>query len=141
MRLKDKIALVTGASGGLGGGICEAFARDGADCVIVYHSDKTTASETAAVVEGLGRKAVLCQTDTRDEEQVKAMVRTALDAFGRLDILVANAGKGIGAPLMETTLDDFESLIRTNLIGTYLTVRHGAQPMVDARRGKIITTP
>ncbi len=139
MRLKDKVAMVTGASGGLGGGICEAFARDGADCVVAYHSDKATAEQTAAAVEHLGRKAVLCRVDTRDEAQVKAMVQAALDAFGGLDIVVANAGKGIGAPLMETTLADFESLIRTNLIGTYLTVRHGAEPMVARKRGKIIT--
>ena len=139
MRLKDKIALVTGASGGLGTGICEAFAREGADCLLVYHSDRAGAEATAALVAGLGRRAVICQANVSQEDQVKAMVKAALAAFGRLDIVVSNAGLGRGGPLMETTVADFEALIRVNLIGTYLTVRYGAEPLVKQRHGKIIT--
>ena len=139
MRLQDKTALVTGASGGLGTGICKAFAQEGADCVVVYRSDPDEAKNTAAMVEGLGRRAVICQADISDESQVRSMIATAIDSFGQLDIVVANAGLGISRPLMETTLSDFEKLIRVNLMGTYLTVRFGAEPMVKRRQGKIIT--
>ena len=139
MRLRDKIALVTGASGGLGGGICDAFAREGADCVVGYGTDRAGAEKTAAIVEGHGREALVHQADTREEDEVRGMVRAALDAFGRLDIVVANAGGGFRAPLMETKLEDFDRLIRMNLVGTYLTVRYGAEPLVEQKHGKMIT--
>ena len=139
MRLENKIALVTGASGGLGAGICRAFAEQGADCVVCYRSNRAEAEATAASVQSHGRRALLCQADISCEEDVQSIIRKALDAFGKLDIVVANAGMGICKPLMETTLEDFEKLIRVNLIGTYLTVRYGAQPMLEQRAGKIIT--
>ncbi|MDP6059318.1 MAG: SDR family NAD(P)-dependent oxidoreductase [Pirellulaceae bacterium] len=139
MRLKGKIALVTGASGGLGQGISAAFAREGADCLLAYHSDKVGAERTAALVEGFGRRAVVCGIDISQEAAVKGMIRSVLHAFGRLDIVVANAGVGKVKPLMETNLSDLERLIEVNLIGTYLTVRYGAEPLVAQKRGKIIT--
>ncbi len=140
MRLKDKVALVTGASGGLGQGICEEFAREGADCIVVYHRDKAEGENTARKVQELGRRAELVQADTGNELQVKAMIGAAERAFGRLDIVVANAGIGGGSkPLLETSLADFERVIQTNLIGTYLTVRYGAELMAKRRSGKVIT--
>ncbi len=139
MRLKNKIALVTGGSGGLGAGICAAFAREGADCVVGYHQDRDGAEATAAAVRAQGREALVCQVDTGVEADVRRMIDAALAKFSRLDIVVANAGLGRCQPLMETTLQDFEALIRVNLIGTYLTVRYGAEPLVQQRAGKIIT--
>ncbi len=139
MRLKDKVALVTGASGGLGAGMCEAFAGEGAHCIAVYHSDQKGGEETAARVRELGQEAVVVQADIGDEEQVREMIQTADRTFGRLDILAANAGYGLAKPLLETTVADFEKLVRTNLIGTYLTVRYGAALMARAKQGKIIT--
>ena len=139
MRLKNKVALVTGASGGLGAGICRAFAREGADIVVNFNSNRDEAEATAAAVRSLGQQALLCQADVSNESDVRSMTEQSLEAFGQLDIVVANAGFGICKPLMETTLSDFESLIRVNLIGTYLTVRHCAEPMVERRAGKIIT--
>ncbi len=138
MRLKDKVALVTGASGGLGTSVCEAFSREGADCAVVYRSDRAQAEKTARTVSGLGRRAELIQADVTDERQVQAMFDAVGRTFGGLDILVANAGYGSVKPLLETTLADFEKLIRVNLVGTYLTVRHGAALMAKRTRGKII---
>ena len=139
MRLKDKVAVVTGASGGLGSGICEAFASEGADCVVVYRSDQKEADNTASKVTALGRRAKVIQTDVSDESEVKYLFETTLHHFGRLDIVVANAGIGISRPLLDSTLNDFEKVIRTNLIGTYLTVREGARLMVGQGSGKIVT--
>jgi NAD(P)-dependent dehydrogenase (short-subunit alcohol dehydrogenase family) len=139
MQLENRVALVTGASGGLGAGICEAFAREGADCMVAYRSDPAEAERTAAKVRAAGRRAETVAADIGDEASVLAMLAAVERTFGRLDILVANAGLGSGGHLLETKLADFERVIRTNLIGTYLTVRHGAPLMVRQRRGKIIT--
>ena len=84
MRLKDKVAVVTGASGGLGAGICGAFASEGADCVVVYRSDRAEAEKTAAKVAGLGRRAEVVRTDVSDEAQVKKLFATTHDRFGRI---------------------------------------------------------
>lgn len=139
MRLKNKRALVTGASGGLGGGICEEFAREGADCIVVYRSDQVEAENTAAKVRNLNRQAEVVQADIGDQKQIEAMFDSAEKAFGGLDIIVANAGFGTVKPLLETSVDDFQGMIQTNLVGTYLTVRCGAERMVSQGHGKIIT--
>ena len=139
MRLREKVALVTGASGGLGGAICAAFAREGADCLVAYHRDKAGAEATAAEVRGVGRRAEIVQGDIADAEQVRAMIQAGLDAFGRLDIAVANAGIGASVHFMESTPEQFDHVAATNLRGTYLTLRYAAEPMVKARCGKLIT--
>ena len=139
MRLKDKVALITGASGGIGAAIAEAFAREGADCVVAYRSDEAGSERCVDAVQSLGRRAQSVQVDIRDERQVGSMYEFAENALGPLDIVVANAGLGKGKPLLETTVEDFEELIRTNLIGTYLTVRLAAERMAERRKGKIVT--
>ncbi len=139
MRLKDKVALVTGASGGLGAGICEAFASEGADCIVVYRSDQAEAEKTASKVKRFGRRAEVLRADISQEDQVRKLFEATQDCFGRLDVLVANAGIGVSKPLLDSTLADFERVIRTNLIGTYLTVREGARLMAKRGAGKIVT--
>ncbi|MCH2126571.1 MAG: glucose 1-dehydrogenase [Pirellulaceae bacterium] len=139
MRLKNRVAVVTGGSGGLGSAICESFAAEGADVLVAYGNSSEQAGQTAARVERHGRHADLCQVDVGSEPQVVKMFEQAVARFGKIDIVVANAGIGRCKPLLETTLDDFEELIRVNLVGTYLTVRHGAAAMREQRSGKIIT--
>jgi len=139
MRLKDNVALITGASGGIGACIAEAFAREGADCIIGYWSDKTGAERTVDNIKSMGQRAQSTQVDIRDEQKVKSMFDDAENTFGSINIVVANAGLGKGKPLLESTLQDFEELIQTNLIGTYLTVRHAAERMAKHGRGKIVT--
>ena len=139
MRLKDKRALVTGASGGLGGAICEEFAREGAHCVVVFRSDREGGEKAAAKIRGLNRQAEVVKADVGDQKQVENMFEAAEKALGGLDIVVANAGFGSVKPLLETKVDEFEGMIRTNLVGTYLTVRCGAERMARGGGGKIIT--
>jgi 3-oxoacyl-[acyl-carrier protein] reductase len=139
MRLREKVAVVTGASGGLGGGICGAFAREGADCLVAYYKNREGAEATAAAVCELGRRAEIFQVDVADEGQVRAMIQAALDAFGRLDIAVANAGIGVRVPFMQSTPEQFDQVVATNLRGAYLTLRYAAEPMVKAGGGKLIT--
>lgn len=139
MRLENKTALITGASGGIGAGIAEGFAREGADCAIGYFTDEPGSSRTVARVESFGRRATAIRVDVREQAQVRAMFETAEMTLGPLDIVVSNAGFGTGKPLLETDVSDFEALIRTNLIGTYLTVRYGAERMATRPKSKIIT--
>ena len=139
MRLREKAAVVTGASGGLGKGICVAFAREGADCLVTYCKNREGAEATAAAVRELGRRAEIFQVDVADERQVRAMIQAGLDAFGRLDIAVANAGLGVRVPFIDSTPEQFDHVVATNLRGTYLTLRYAAEPMVKTGGGKLIT--
>ena len=139
MRLRDKVAIVPGGSGGRGGGICAAFAAEGADCLVAYHHDHAGAEATAKVVRDAGRRAEVMQVDVSNEEAVVAMVQRTTEVFGRLDIAVANAGIGVRVPFLETTSSQFDKLVAVNLRGTYLTLRHGAESMAKAGGGKLIT--
>jgi NAD(P)-dependent dehydrogenase (short-subunit alcohol dehydrogenase family) len=119
--------------------MCEAFAREGADCVVAYRSDAPEAERTAAKVREAGRRPLVVGVDVGDESSVREMFAATEREFRRLDVVVANAGLGLSKPLLETTVEEFERMIRTNLIGTYLTVRDGAALMAPRRQGKVIT--
>ena len=131
--------MITGGSGGLGAGIAVALAREGADCLLAYNRDKEGAQKTAAAIDKMGRRAHIVQGDVGSEDDVEAMYRAVEKEFGRLDIIVANAGISAAKHLLETTAAEFQQIIQTNLMGTYLTVRHGAQMMTAQKQGKIIT--
>jgi NAD(P)-dependent dehydrogenase (short-subunit alcohol dehydrogenase family) len=105
--LKDRVALVTGAGSQIGFGKAIALTLAGEGCdVIVTDIDLEGANKTAAEVKGLGRKSVAIKADVRSRDEVNAMVRTALEQFGRVDILVNNAGSpGIGPPTSEEVWD------------------------------------
>lgn len=92
-KIKDRVAIVTGADSGIGQAIAVLFAQAGADVVITYRSDEDGAQETARCVTEVGRKALVVQTDVGDEKQVKHLFDKTLSEFKRLDILVNNAGE------------------------------------------------
>ncbi len=140
MRLQDKVALVTGASGGLGGAICREFAVEGADIVAVYNRDAQGAERTASEVRSFGRSIEIVQADVTVEAEIEKAVTKSDSSFGRLDIAVAVAGIG-GAlkPLLEFKANDFERVMRVNVLGTFLTVRQAAVLMARSGGGKIIT--
>ena len=140
MRLRDKVALVTGASGGLGGAISREFASEGADCVVVYRADVEGAERTAQAIRSLGRRAEVIRAEVSCEAEVEAAVAKAAECFGRLDITAAVAGiGGTLKPLLEFDTEEFERVTRVNVVGTYLTVRHAALLMARTGGGKIIT--
>jgi glucose 1-dehydrogenase len=136
IRLDGKIALVTGASSGIGQGIAEALADAGADVAINYRSHQAGAEETARRVRASGRQAFMVQADVGDPEQVAAMFRRLDESLGAIDILVANAGHAAPPkPLSETTWQEWDRVLRSNLDGAFLCGSEAARRMIDRGRG------
>ncbi len=116
--LDGKVAIVTGASSGLGVAFAQAFAEAGADVALgARRVDKMAA--TAALVEGAGRRALTVQTDVADPDQCQALVDATVEAFGRVDILINNAGIGTAVPSTRETPEEFRTVIDVNLEGSY----------------------
>ncbi len=117
-RLDDKVVIVTGASSGLGVAFAQAFAEAGADVALgARRVDKMAA--TAALVEAAGRRALTVQTDVADPDQCQALVDATVKTFGRVDILINNAGIGTAVPATRETPDEFRRVIDVNLEGSY----------------------
>lgn len=137
-QLEGKVAIVTGARANLGRGFAEALARHGANVVVHYHreSTKNQAEETARLVDAQGAKAALVQGDLGQAETVKRTFDTAFDNFGRLDIVVNNAGAIVKKPMAEVTDEDLERMININTRGTFYCMREAARRIAD--NGRII---
>jgi 3-oxoacyl-[acyl-carrier protein] reductase len=135
MRLKNKVALVTGAARGIGKAIATRFAAEGAS-VVVSDIDFDEAARTATALAG--GMAAPFHLDVTEPAQVAAAVDFARERFGRLDILVNNAGVTTKAPVLDMTLDVWERIIRINLTGTMLCSQAAARAMVAAGGGRII---
>ena len=117
-KLDDKVVVVTGASSGLGVAFAQAFAQAGADVALgARRVDKMAG--TAALVEAAGRRALTVQTDVADPEQCTQLVAAAMAAFGRVDVLINNAGVGTAVPATRETPDEFRRVIDVNLNGAY----------------------
>jgi len=138
MELHDKIAVVTGGGSGIGRAIALAYAREGASLVLASRS-KEALEETRAMVEALGRNALVVPMDIRQEENVRNLATQALGHFGRVDILVNNSGiGGPTAPLWEIAPADWEETFAVNVTGTYLCCRAFLPAMIERRSGCIV---
>ncbi len=138
MRLKDKTALVTGASRGIGRAIALAFAREGAAVAVNYRANEEAARQTRIMVEELGATALLAQADVTDPAQVNAMFDACLAEFGRLDILVNNASAEVRKPFVEMTPEDWRLVMDSTLTSVFLCSNRAARHMMERRRGKIL---
>ena len=138
MHLKDKIAIVTGGSRGIGKEICLKFASLGANLVINYIGDKTQAEDTKAECEKLGAKVALSEGDVSKMADCEKLFQTAVDTFGRVDILVNNAGITRDNLLMRMSEEEFDAVIAVNLKGTFNCMKQAARPMMKQKYGKII---
>ena len=137
--LAGRVALVTGASRGLGRAIALAFARQGADVVVNYRESAAAADEVVSEITALGRRAIAVQGSTADgREACEAIVKAALDEFGKVDILVNNAGITRDDLLIRMDAEDWDAVIDTNLSGPFWMTRAVARPMMKARHGRII---
>jgi gluconate 5-dehydrogenase len=135
--LNGRVAIVTGASRGLGQYFGRALARAGADLVITSRNAADLA-EFQAEIEALGRRAVPLQLDVRDKASIDAMVAGAVDAYGRIDILVNNAGCNVRKAAVDITWDDWNLVLDTNLRGTFFVAQAVARTMIPNNYGRII---
>jgi glucose 1-dehydrogenase len=138
MRLKDKIILVTGASKGIGRALAIGVAREGADVLVNYNSDKEGARSVAREIEALGRKSEIVQANIADVAQIRHLFARARDRFGRLDVLINNAGITGWTSLFEVTEEKWDEVINTNLRGTFFCSLEAAKIMRELRGGSII---
>lgn len=144
--LQGQVALVTGASSGLGHACAEALAAAGAAVVINYNSQREPADALAKAIQARGGRAIAVGGDVSDEKAVDALFAEALNAFGRLDILVANSGLQRDAPVGEMTLEEWNKVIQVNLTGQFLCARaalrqfrnQAIRPDISRAAGKII---
>ncbi len=139
-RLQGKVAVVTGAASGIGRASARLFAREGAK-VLAVDREASALEETLAGVRADGGAAIGFAADVADEAAVKAYIAKALEAFGGLDAIYANAGISGGlVPLFEQTVEHWNEVLRVNLIGPFLAIKHAAPHMVASGRGSIVLT-
>jgi len=145
MKLKGRVAIVTGASRGIGKAIALGYAREGASVVVAARTevekDKNlpgTIGRTALEIQERGGKAFPVRCDVTDEASVTTMVDQCLNAFGRVDILVNNAGVAFHYPIVETPLKRWELVLKVNLTGAFLCSRAVLPSMIKQKQGSII---
>ncbi len=137
MTLKDRVAIVTGGGQGIGRAIALEFARRGAS-VLVNDLNEATARETAAQIEALGARAAVCVANVAVAESAEAIIQAALDAFGRVDILINNAGVTRDNLLMRMKEEDWDLVLNVNLKSAFLLSKAAIRPMMKQRWGRII---
>jgi 3-oxoacyl-[acyl-carrier protein] reductase len=139
MKLRDRVALVTGAAKGMGRAIVLRLAGEGADVALAAR-EAPPLEAVAGEVRALGRKALVVPSDVRDEASVRAMVEAVGDAFGRVDVLVNCAGTTgpVETPVHEIKVEDWDEVLAVNLRGTFLPTKHVVPLMLRQGRGKIV---
>ena len=139
MRLKDNVAIVTGAASGIGKGIADLFVREGAR-VAIADLALSAAEAAAREVDPTGDRAIAVAMDVASEEQVEAGTAKVIDTFGRLDILVSNAGIQIVSPVVEFPFADWKRMLAIHLDGAFLTTRAALRQMYKQNSGCILYT-
>jgi 3-oxoacyl-[acyl-carrier protein] reductase len=133
-KLTEKVALVTGGSRGIGAAIAKRLAEDGANVAITYSKGADAAASVVKEIERAGRKAIAIQADAADAEAVKGAVEKAVATFGRLDVLVNNAGTAIPKTFEETTLEELDRVIDINVRGVFVATQAALKHMKSGGR-------
>jgi len=137
--LKNKVAIVTGAAGGLGEAIARAYADEGANVVVSVNNSKGNGEKIVDKINKAGKsKAVLVVTDVTSEDSVASTVEKTVQRFGKLDILVNCSGIIMRKSLLDHSLEDWEKVMSVDLTGTFLTGKYAAKQMIKQNSGKII---
>jgi len=135
--LKDKIAVITGAASGIGQATAVEFADKGAN-LVVSDVNEAGLAETVRAIEAKGRRAVVVKADVSRPEQVEAMIRKAVDTFGRIDLLMNNAGVGLSGEMRHLSLTDWEWIVGINLWGPIYGIHFALPHMMKQRSGHIV---
>jgi 3-oxoacyl-[acyl-carrier protein] reductase len=138
MRLKDKVALVTGSSRGVGRAVALRFAKEGASVVVNYTSNEKAANEVVDAAKSVGSEAIAVKADVALKSEVENLVRTGIDTFGRLDILVNNAGFTRPAMMIKMTEEQWDQVLDIHLKGAFLCSQAAALQMKEQNSGRII---
>ncbi len=138
MRFKDKVVLITGASRGIGRSTALLFAKEGAKVIVNYQKAEKEANEVVREISKIGSEAIVLKCDVSKEEEVKKMIFEGIKKFGRIDVLVNNAGIVFDVPLFEKTLDQWTKTLGVNLIGVFLCSKYVAAHMKKQKSGVII---
>jgi 3-oxoacyl-[acyl-carrier protein] reductase len=133
-QLEGKTALITGGSRGIGAAIAKRLATDGANVAITYTKGADAAAAVVKEIERAGRKAIAIQADAADANAVKAAVEKTFASFGRLDVLVNNAGTAIPKPFEEATLEEIDRLLAINVRGVYVATQAALKHMKSGGR-------
>ncbi len=136
--LEGKVALVTGASRGIGREIALTLAGYGADVIVNYNGSEDKANAVVKEIEAMGRRAVPVQCSVADYEACGRMITDMLESFGHIDVLVNNAGITKDNLMIKMTEEDFDAVIDTNLKGTFNTIKHMYRAFIKQRSGRII---
>lgn len=134
MKLQNKVALITGASRGIGKAIALEFAKEGAAVIINFNKSKHAAEKVVEEISNLGSKSIAIKADISNEHEIKEMINQVVSQFGHIDILVNNAGIVIDIPWMEKTTDQWHKTLDTNLIGTFLCCKYAVPHMPEGSR-------
>jgi 3-oxoacyl-[acyl-carrier protein] reductase len=137
MSLAGQTALVTGGSKGIGRAICLALAREGANVVITARHENEI-KDTMDKLKAMNSESLAIQADVRSEEDVRRLISIIIDKFGRLDILINNAGVACKKRLEDTTLEEYEKIMDTNLKGVFLCTKYAIPYIRESKNGKII---
>ncbi|MCI8534545.1 MAG: 3-oxoacyl-[acyl-carrier-protein] reductase [Hungatella sp.] len=136
--LTDKVAVVTGASRGIGQEIAKTLAAQGATVIVNYNGSAQKAAETIQEIETMGGKAEAVQCDVSDFDKAKELLDYVIKTYGHVDILVNNAGITRDNLMMRMSEEDFDTVISTNLKGAFNCIRHVARQMLKQKSGRII---
>lgn len=137
-KLKNKVAIITGASKGIGAGIAKAYGAEGASVVVNYSSDKEGAERVVNEITGNGGKAIAVHASVAVADDVKRLFKETRDAFGKVDVLVNNAGVFKFEPLETVTEEEFHRQFNINVLGTILATQQAVQDFSDTSGGSII---
>ena len=137
MILEGKSALITGSGSGVGKGIALMFAKEGAD-VLVNDVNESAAKEVVEEIEGMGRRGIAYKADVSSEKEVMGMFGVAIEKFGKLDILVHNAGNSAPGMIHKMSVEKWDSVINVHLKGAFLCMREAAKHMIERKQGKIL---
>lgn len=137
MKLQNQVALITGASQGLGLAIARALSAEGASIAAVARAGAKL-DEAAAALRASGGRAIAAGADVTNSAEVEAAVKRTLAEFGRLDIVVLNAGTWQGATVVDTTEAQWDALLGLNLKGAFLTLKHALPPLIAQKRGTVV---